>query len=221
MTALHPTNRNPQRVSHYHPFEFELNVNGISFPTPLQQIKKFEEQNGISINVFGFEKEFFPIYISQLNHISTKVDLFYVQSNGNSHYCLIRDLNRVLGSVKRAKIRHYFCRRCLHGFIREDLLNDHTPYCQQIHCQKVEYPTEDKNNILKFTNFHKKLRVPFVIYCDFETLVRKVDTCSPSPETSSTTHEAHFDPCGYAYQYVRIQNTRNPKSFTEGKREKM
>lgn len=55
---------------------------------------------------------------------------------------------------------------------------------------------------MKFTNFHKKLRLPFVIYCDFGTLVRKVDTCSPSPETSSTAHEAHFDPCGYAYQVV-------------------
>lgn len=46
------------------------------------------------------------------------------------------------------------------------------------------------------------MRVPFVIYCDFETLVRKVDTCSPDPKTSSTTHETHFDPCGYAYQVV-------------------
>lgn len=164
--------------------------------------KNLKNKNEISINVFGFEKEFFPLYISPLDHSTSKVDLLYVQSDGNSHYYMIKDLNRVLGFTKRCKNRHYFCRRCLHGFIRGDLLNDHKPYCQQFDCQKVEYPTEDKDNILKFTNFHKKLRVPFVIYCDFETLVRKVDTCSPSPETSSTTHEAHFDPCGYAYQAV-------------------
>lgn len=202
LAALHPTNHNPQRVSHYHPFENELNVNGISFPTPISQIKKFEDQNGISINVFGFEKEFFPLYISPLDHSTTKIDLLYVQGDGNSHYYLIKDLNRVLGFTKRCKNKHYFCRRCLHGFIREDLLNGHKPYCQQFDCQKVEYPTEGKDNILKFTNFHKKLRVPFVIYCDFETLVQKMDTCSPSPEASSTTHEAHFNPCGYAYQVI-------------------
>lgn len=61
---------------------------------------------------------------------------------------------------------------------------------------------EGKNNILKFENFYKKLRVPFVIYCDFETLVQKMDTCPPDPETSNTTHEAHFDPCVNAYQVV-------------------
>lgn len=112
LAALHPQNHNPQRVSHYLSFENELNMNGISFPTPLLRIKKFEEQNGISINVLGFEKEFFPLYISQLDHSDSKIDLL------------------------------------------------------------------------------------------FETLVRKVDTCSPDPKTSSTTHEAHVDPCGYAYQVV-------------------
>lgn len=40
------------------------------------------------------------------------------------------------------------------------------------------------------------------IYCDFETVVQKIDTCVPDPQTSSTTHEAYFNPCGYAYQVV-------------------
>lgn len=71
LAALHPISHNPQRVSHYLPFEKELNVNGISFPTPLSQIKKFEAQNKISINVFGFEKDFFPLYISPLDQATT------------------------------------------------------------------------------------------------------------------------------------------------------
>lgn len=100
LAAIHPVNHNPHRVQHYLPFQDELNMNGISFPTPLSQIKKFEEQNKISINVFGFEKELFPLYISQLDQAAKNVDLLYSQENGNSHFCLITDLNRVLGSIK-------------------------------------------------------------------------------------------------------------------------
>ena len=29
-----------------------------------------------------------------------------------------------------------------------------------------------------------------------------MDSCSSDPDKSNTTHEAHFDPCGYAYQVV-------------------
>lgn len=132
--------------------------------------------------------------------------------DGNSHFCLIKDLNRVLGSTKRCKNKYYFCRRCLHGFTREELLTDHIPYCKQFDFQKVEFPIEGKDNILQYKNFHKKLRVPFVIYCDFETLVQKMETCSPNPEKSNTTHEAYFDPCSYAYQVVCVNTmyTKRP-----------
>lgn len=202
LAALHPKGKNPQRIQQYYPYENDLNLNGITFPTPISKIQKFEKQNNISINVFGYENDFFPLYISELESANANIDLLYVEQDGNSHYCLIKDLNRVLGSTNRAKRKHYFCRRCLHGFIREDLLKDHLPYCKQFSCQKVEYPVEGKDNILKFENFYKKLGVPFVIYCDFETLVQKIDTCVPDPQTSSTTHEAYFNPCGYAYQVV-------------------
>lgn len=202
LAALHPKGKNPQRIQQYYPYENDLNLNGITFPTPISKIQKFEKQNNISINVFGYENDFFPLYISELESANANVDLLYVEQDGNSHYCLIKDLNGVLRSTKRAKRKHYFCQRCLHGFIREDLLKDHLPYCKQFSCQKVEYPVEGKDNILKFENFYKKLRVPFVIYCDFETVVQKIDTCVPDPQTSSATHEAYFNPCGYANQVV-------------------
>lgn len=49
---------------------------------------------------------------------------------------------------------------------------------------------------------HKQIRVPFVIYADFEALATKYDSCLPNPNKSSTTHQTIFDPCGYAYQVV-------------------
>ena len=57
---------------------------------------------------------------------------------GNSHYCLIKDLNRVFGSTKRCKNKYYFCRRW------EDLLADHESYSKQFDFQKAEFPIEGK-----------------------------------------------------------------------------
>ena len=45
------------RVYQYQPFQKELNVEGITFKTPIYQIPKFEQMNNISINVFGLDND--------------------------------------------------------------------------------------------------------------------------------------------------------------------
>lgn len=67
LAALHPVDylHHPQRVSNYRAYEQELNTDGLSFPTPLHQIEKFERQNALSINVFGYEdNEVLPLRIT-------------------------------------------------------------------------------------------------------------------------------------------------------------
>ena len=52
--------------------------------------------------------------------------------------------------------------------------------------QAIEMPKEGKNN-LKFINYHKQLNhAPFVIYADFEAILRKMHTVSPSDKKSYT-----------------------------------
>lgn len=106
LAAVHPKEKSPQRIQHYYPYENDLNLNGITFPTPISKIRKFEKQNNISINVFIYENDLFPLYISELETANVNVDLLYLEKDWNSHYCLIKDLNRVLGSTKRAKRKH-------------------------------------------------------------------------------------------------------------------
>lgn len=57
LAALHPAKHHPERVSHYLPFESELVMDGITFPTPLHQLDKFEKLNKLSLNVFGWEDD--------------------------------------------------------------------------------------------------------------------------------------------------------------------
>jgi hypothetical protein len=71
----------------------------------------------------------------------------------------------------------------------------------------VEYPIKGNgDDIVEFDDFSKQLRVPFVVYCDFEALVRKKDTCLPSPSKSNTTVTADYEICGYGYQVVCVDD---------------
>ena len=95
----------------------------------------------------------------------------------------------------------YYCRYCLHGFIREDLLQEHEPHCSQHGPQSIELPSEE-NASLYFKDYHKQLKVPFAIYADFESLTAKIDSVQPSPEKSSTEKYQHHQPCGFSYIIV-------------------
>jgi len=67
LAALHPTSHHPERIAHYKPYENELNMTGIEFPVTISKIEKFEKQNKISVNVFGYEEgEVFPLHLTKL-----------------------------------------------------------------------------------------------------------------------------------------------------------
>ncbi|CAB4041763.1 Gastrula zinc finger [Paramuricea clavata] len=51
----------------------------------------------------------------------------------------------------------FYCRYCLHGFIREDLLPDHEPHCCRYGVQRIELLSED-NASLYFKDYHKQLK---------------------------------------------------------------
>ena len=87
---------------------------------------------------------------------------------------------------------------------------EHRLYCTHFDFQKVEYPQEGKNDTVEFKNFHKQLRIPFVIYADFETSNKKLDP--KEINESSYTHMVEFEACGFSFQVVCSNNkyTKNP-----------
>ena len=51
---------------------------------------KIETQNDIRLNVFGYEKTFFPIYVSKESH-EKELDPLLMEEEENQHYVLIID----------------------------------------------------------------------------------------------------------------------------------
>ena len=127
LAALHPISRklHPERVHHCGKFQNELNS------ITLHKIATLEKRNSISISVIGFEnKVLFPISIRK-ECFDYHVDLLLYSEGDARHYCLIKDLNKLLYSRNRHKARMFCCRCCFHGCIREDLLAYHEPHCSQ------------------------------------------------------------------------------------------
>ena len=204
LAALHPILDNPQRVTHYQPYEDEMNVNGITFPVVRDQIPKFEKQNDISINVFSYDGEWSHYYLAR--HTSDKeVNLLLISKGEVKHYCLIKNMSRLLGDRTKYNGVTYYCHYCFHGFVREDLLEEHRNYCKHHGGQIVKLPTED-DNILKFKNFQHQLPVPFIIYADFESVTCKIDTCDNDLHTSSTVKYQKHEPCSFGYKIVSMES---------------
>ena len=45
----------------------------------------------------------------------------------------------------------------------------------------------EKNNILEFNQYMKSDKMPYIIYADIESLIKKTDVCANNPKNSSTT----------------------------------
>ena len=65
-------------------------------------------------------------------------------------------------------------------------------------------PEEGKNKV-KFQNHHKQMKVPFIIYADFEALVKKMHCCDrPEGANASYTEKTEqHEACGFSYILVR------------------
>ena len=77
----------------------EVNLDGIKYPVPIIKIPKFEKQDNIAINVFGFEEgELFPVYLTTRTQVSPTCELAPDFKREKSYYCLIKNLNQLLSS---------------------------------------------------------------------------------------------------------------------------
>lgn len=200
LASLHPCeNRNhANRVNKYKHFENELNLTGITFPMKITEISKFEKLNNLSLNVFGHEKgEVFPLHLSTNRTGLHHSNLLLISKNEKQHYCLIKNMSRLLTYLTHHKSSSYYCDFCLHRFSTQDLLNDHVQYCKDHKIQKITMPTS-KDNILKFKSLHMLHKIPYVIYADFECILLK----NASKSGSHTEIDAHHIPCGYSYVII-------------------
>lgn len=217
LAALHPTtghHGHPNRLNNYIAFQEELDFTDITFPVRVSDIPKFEQKNGLSINVFGYDKnEIYPLHLTRERGLK-HVDLLVHDRGDNSHYCWIKNFNRLMGDQNGDNNQYHYCYYCLHGFTKKKLLEKHLPYCQVHGAQRTEMPSEEEK-WLKFSDVSKQLRVPFVVYADFECILERQYGCQPDPSKSSTIKLAKHALSGFTYKVVGLspETTENHVTY--------
>ena len=78
-------------------------------------------------------------------------------------------------------------------------LKEHMKRCKLHGAQRIKLPevgNKKGSKEVKFTKTEYPLRLPFVIYADFKSLLFKQNSCELLPSKSFTTQYEHHIPCG-------------------------
>ena len=211
LSALHPVKKDPQRLKKYMHFK-ELKFTGVDFPVPLSQMPKVERLNNLAINVFGYSQQagIHPLYLTKdLTRDPINLLLITKVEDGktNSHYCWIKDFNRLCHDQTLYEHRKFFCLRCISPHCSERTLQDHLVYCRGVDaapCHAV-FPQASEDGLpptIQFKNIQHLMKAPYVIYADTESIIKPTDNPGPNTDTNTVQTSEHV-PCSFAYTVVR------------------
>ena len=204
LRALNPKGAHPERLDkELMKKENILNMEGICCPVSLKDINKFEKQNpNITITVLGYKgKKVYPLRNSANTETDYHIILMLIEEGGVKHYCLVKSIERLLSSqASNGKRKHHFCLRCFNPFWCQEALDKHKEYCNEYEAVKIELPK--KGTMLEFKNYHRLEKVPFLVYADFESFIKPLDTCDLNPEDSYTKQYQKHEPFSFCY-YIK------------------
>ena len=135
-------------------------------------------------------------------------------TNGEKwHYLTVKNLPGLLRGITST----HHCLNCFRYYRTINKFELHKKICENHDYCRVEMPTKD-NNIIKYNQGEKSIKMPFTIYADLECLLEKMSTCINNPNESSTTKINKHTPLGYSiFTYCSFDQTKNNLDYYRGK----
>ena len=179
--------RDSQRISKIEPFINQYNWKDIDFPPASKDWKKFELNNKIALNILYVPHNTRKIqvaYKSKNNLTCDKQVILLMITNGEKwHYLTVKNLPGLLRGITFTHKEDFYCLNCFHSYRTKNKLKSHKKICENHDYCNVEMPTKD-NNIIKYNQGEKCIKLPFVIYAVLECLLEKMSTCQNNPNES-------------------------------------
>ena len=94
---------------------------------------------------------------------------------------------------------------CLNTFNSKESLVYHHEYCKSYEAIKMELPEEGPK--IYFKNHDRSMRVPFIVYADFESFTPQLSTCQLNSEKSYTKQYQKHILSGFCYHIKCFDDT--------------
>ena len=165
----HPPRDHPQRLNKYDEFYGEWNMRGISVPVTLNDVERFEKQNGVRVNVYGLDdnNDVIPLQLSSYSPKTTDLPecnlLMYGDGTDRHHFVWVVNLQRLL---RRSGSHDLYCPRCLQHWLTKSLYDRHMEgNCRDFEAVRTLMPDPD-DALLQFKAVKKTLTAPFVVVAE-------------------------------------------------------
>ena len=219
---LDKINKHPQRIPKIKPFIDQYNWKDIDFPSTSKDWRKLELNNEIALNILYVPHNTRKIqvaYKSKQNLTCNKqVILLMITDGEKRHYLAVKNLPRLLRGITSTHREYFHCLNCFRSYRTKNKLKVHKKICENHNYCNIEMPTKD-NNIIRYNQGEKSIKLPFVIYADLECLLEKMSVCQNNPNESSTTEiNNKHTPSGYSiFTHCSFDQTRNKLNHYRGK----
>ena len=146
---LNPSTGDSGRVTKILKLQSEnYNWDGIDFPTPLNQIKTFEKNNDLLVNVFGYDKGrgcVTSLKLAEGEHTGRILILFV-----DNHYTVVKSMSRLFckqATRGKTKGKRLYCNNCLQPFLSEVFNNHVKTFCLPFKIRPSDYCVTRKGDI--------------------------------------------------------------------------
>jgi hypothetical protein len=176
---------NCERISKLKKIQNKYNMNNIFYPAGYDDIETFEtNNNNTQINIFNYDEEKDNINI--LRKSNTKghdiINLLLIKNEEKEHYIYIKNISSLLRNNKEhSKIT---CEKCFRALTAQQMKTHINCENESIEEFKTIITFPEEKERLKFKDYNKMLKQPFVIYADFESTLQ--------PQNNNTLIQKHL-----------------------------
>ena len=211
LASLHPAKDHADRLSNYSEFINDSNVSfkDLIFPIDDKGIDNFEKINNgkyaVNLLLLTEKDEIVPHKCSKYNISKNEVKIIdllrFGDGNGNFHYCIIKDLSRLISNeVNKKNGKMYICRNCLSHYYSEERLEAHKVFC--FGNDELSIKTVEEDKIIQFTKWYENEKLEYVLFADFESTLYKINE---SKETLKGSYQRH-EPNSVSFYLINRKN---------------
>ena len=134
-----------------------------------------------------------------------------IEEENKVHYVFIKEFNTFMYNQTLHHGRKHFCRFCLQSFNTAQILERRIDDCFKINGKKMVKMAKNWETV-KFKNYTRKIKSPFMIYADFESTLVLENNEKQNPDEYYTNKYQNHVGCNFGYKLVCVDDQFS-KSF--------